>query len=225
MRVIPVIDVMDGRAVRAVAGQRERYRPIASPLARGGDPCALAEGYLSLHPFEILYVADLDAILGKGDNFAALRRLAEAFPGVTIWLDAGARSEFDAPNVERVVGSESLPLSRPSPDFSRAARQILSLDFGPAGFLGPPELASAPHLWPRRLLVMTLARIGGAAGPDWTRLAEIAALAGGLEIFAAGGVQGGEDLRRLARIGIAGALVASALHDGRLGRAELAALT
>jgi len=224
MRVIPVIDLMGGQAVRAVEGLRESYRPIASPLARGSDPSALAEGYLALHPFEILYVADLDAILGRGDNFAALRRLAETFPSVAIWLDAGARSEFEAPNVERVVGSESLPLSPPSPDFSGKAQPILSLDFGPSGFLGPPELVGAPHLWPRRLLIMTLARIGAGAGPDWTRLTEIAALAGDREVFAAGGVRGGEDLRRLREMGIAGALVASALHDGRLARAELEAL-
>ena len=33
-----------------------------------------------------------------------------------------------------------------------------------------------------------------------------------------------DDLRALQELGCAGVLVASALHDGRLGRAELAAL-
>jgi phosphoribosylformimino-5-aminoimidazole carboxamide ribotide isomerase len=224
MQVIPVIDLMDGQAVRAVAGERDRYRPIATPLARSSDPCALAEGYLALHPFDTLYVADLDAILGRGDNFAALRRLARAFPAATVWLDAGGHQDFQGPNVETVIGSENLSASDPCPDFSGAARAILSLDFGPSGFLGPAGLPTAPHLWPRRLLVMTLARIGGGAGPDWARLAEVTALAGERQVLAAGGVRDAADLIRLTEMGVAGALVASALHDGRLGPADLAAL-
>jgi phosphoribosylformimino-5-aminoimidazole carboxamide ribotide isomerase len=39
---------------------------------------------------------------------------------------------------------------------------------------------------------------------------------GGRRIYAAGGVRGPEDVAHLARIGAAGALVASAIHDGQL---------
>ena len=70
---------------------------------------------------------------------------------------------------------------------------------------------------------MTLAKIGGGAGPDFTRLAEIKALAGSREVYAAGGLRGAEDLAGLAGLGIAGALVATALHEGRIGASELAA--
>jgi len=44
------------------------------------------------------------------------------------------------------------------------------------------------------------------------------------KIFAAGGVRGGEDLSALADCSISGVLVATALHERRIGRAEIAAV-
>ncbi len=64
---------------------------------------------------------------------------------------------------------------------------------------------------------MTLARIGAGEGPDWARLALIRDQAGPeREVYAAGGVRDAADLERLAAEGIAGVLVASALHGGKL---------
>lgn len=68
---------------------------------------------------------------------------------------------------------------------------------------------------------MTLARVGAFAGPDLALLSAVARRAPGREIYAAGGLRDARDLEALARIGVAGALVASALHDGRLSRDDL----
>ncbi len=70
---------------------------------------------------------------------------------------------------------------------------------------------------------MTLGRVGADAGPDFERLAAVRR-ASGAALYAAGGVRGADDLAALARAGIAGALVASALHDGRLSAKDLAAV-
>jgi phosphoribosylformimino-5-aminoimidazole carboxamide ribotide isomerase len=66
--------------------------------------------------------------------------------------------------------------------------------------------------------------VGTDLGPDFERLAAIKARAGNRPIWAAGGVRGSQDLERLAAMGLAGALVASALHDGRLAPEALAGL-
>jgi phosphoribosylformimino-5-aminoimidazole carboxamide ribotide isomerase len=71
---------------------------------------------------------------------------------------------------------------------------------------------------------MTLARVGSGAGPDVDRLAAVRRIASGRRIYAAGGVRDAADLAALAHAGIAGALVATALHDGRLAGAEIDAL-
>ena len=53
-------------------------------------------------------------------------------------------------------------------------------------------------------------------------LAALLERAGARAVFAAGGVRGEDDLARLRAIGVAGVLVATALHDGRLSAAAVA---
>ncbi len=46
MRIIPVIDVMDGVVVRAIGGRRDEYRPLVSQLTVSTDPIAVAKALL-----------------------------------------------------------------------------------------------------------------------------------------------------------------------------------
>ena len=80
MQAIPVIDLMGGRVVRARMGDRASYRPLESPLSPTSDAVAVVRGLLAVYPFPTLYVADLDAIEGDGDNFPTLRRIRAEFP-------------------------------------------------------------------------------------------------------------------------------------------------
>ncbi|WP_457798725.1 HisA/HisF-related TIM barrel protein [Methylocystis sp. S23] len=230
MQVIPVIDIRNGAAMRAVAGRRDEYAPIETPLAATSAPLDVARGLLSLYPFETLYIADLDAIEGRGDNSAAIDQITSALPQLRFWVDAGIKNWEQAPNrarparVDLVLGSENCRDAPSFPILRDDARIILSLDFMGEQFLGHPSLLEFEAGWPRRLIVMTLARVGANAGPDFARLGAIAARAQGRGVYAAGGVRGGADLLALEKAGAAGALVASALHDGRLTRADLSRL-
>jgi uncharacterized protein related to proFAR isomerase len=237
MRIIPVIDLKGGHVVRAFRGERASYAPIVTPLAASSTPEAVVAGFLRLYDFDTLYVADLDAIERCGGHAQTICALALAFPQVSFWVDdggaalqcepEGSRSDaapgpraFRLANLAPVIGSESLAADR-APDLSHEARAILSLDFRGDAFLGPRDLLDDPRLWPSRVIVMTLARVGAFAGPDLALLSAVARRAPGREIYAAGGLRDARDLEALARIGVAGALVASALHDGRLSRDDL----
>jgi phosphoribosylformimino-5-aminoimidazole carboxamide ribotide isomerase len=98
---------------------------------------------------------------------------------------------------------------------------VLSLDFRGDVFDGPQDLADKTSLWPHRIIVMTLAKVGTGSGPDFTRLKAIRAQAPKHEIYAAGGVRDSGDLSHLAEAGIDGALVATALHDGKITGQDL----
>ncbi len=230
MEILPVVDLMGGVVVRARMGRRETYRPIATPLARSSDPVDVVNGLLALYPFERLYVADLDAIERRGDNRAALRRLQSEL-ALDLWVDSGigttvdAQAWLDAGLGALVLGSESQTDPGLVRQLAPDARVVLSLDFRGEAFCGPPALLAEPDAWPRRLIVMTLARVGSGAGPDFGRIAAIRKIAAGRAIYAAGGVRDADDLAALAQAGAAGALVASCLHDGRLTGREIAALT
>lgn len=231
MEIIPVIDIRIGRAVRAIAGRRDEYRPLETPLAETSEPREVARGLMSLHPFCALYIADLDAIEGRGDNRDAIAGAAQAIAPARLWIDAGFARRADAlrwsslPATNVVFGSESLASAQEAEGLRHDPRAILSLDFSADGFLGDPRLLGDEALWPDGLIVMTLAQVGAKAGPDLARLRDIAARANGRRVYAAGGVRDLDDLLDLKAAGAAGALVATALHDGRLTAADLASLS
>jgi phosphoribosylformimino-5-aminoimidazole carboxamide ribotide isomerase len=229
LQVIPVIDLMGGKVVHARMGDRASYRPIETPLARGSEAVDVISGLLGVYPFGVLYVADLDAIQRSGDNFSVLRGIRAKFPALSMWIDTGAATQDEVDAIVRpglgspIIGSES------QRDASLVARHrnsgvaVLSLDFRGDVFQGPAEILNEPKRWPRRVIVMTLARVGGGAGPDVARLAAIRSIAEGRELYAAGGVRDAADLAELGAAGAAGALVATALHQGRIVKADLEA--
>jgi phosphoribosylformimino-5-aminoimidazole carboxamide ribotide isomerase len=225
--IIPVIDVRHGLVVRAIMGRRELYAPIESPLSNTAEPEAVVSGLLRLHPFGKIYIADLDAIEGTGNNTSVIVSLRQRFPDLDIWTDNGlaageaVRDWLDEDRGTLVLGSESQANGGVARSFVDEPRLVLSLDFRAAAFQGPVELLDPSH-WPRRVIAMTLARVGGTAGPDFERLAELRRLGPRQHLHAAGGVRGRADLVRLADMGIKGVLVASALHDGRLTGSEIA---
>jgi phosphoribosylformimino-5-aminoimidazole carboxamide ribotide isomerase len=230
MEVIPVLDLKEGVVVHARMGRRDQYRPIETPLASTSNPVDVAGGLLTVHPFATFYIADLDAIENAGNNDVALTRLKTELPNLVFWVDNGvadlarANSWLDAGLGNLVLGSESQRDGALVRRLSQDDRVILSLDYRGDEFLGPAALLSNAAHWPRKIIAMTLARIGSANGPDLNRLAAIKAAAPDKLIYAAGGVRDHADLAALQRAGIEGALVASSLHNGKLTGAQLARL-
>ena len=69
MQIIPVIDIRNGAVMRARAGDRDSYRPIAvAACGETSAPADVVAGFLTLHSLEKIYIADLDALEGSGDN-------------------------------------------------------------------------------------------------------------------------------------------------------------
>jgi phosphoribosylformimino-5-aminoimidazole carboxamide ribotide isomerase len=216
--------------VRAEKGQRDRYRPIVTPLSASSDAVAVAEGLRTLHPFQAFYIADLDAIEGRPPNSAALARLRAMPEAPELWVDAGIADEetlagaLAEPLLCPVLGSESQRDDALLRRFRDHPELILSLDFFSDGFRGPLSFLEEPALWPQRVVVMTLAKVGSAAGPDFARLGEIKKKAGSRSVIAAGGVRNAADIRALSSLGVAAVLVATSLHDGTLAPGQLASL-
>ncbi|MCZ7595187.1 MAG: HisA/HisF-related TIM barrel protein [Hyphomicrobium sp.] len=229
MDVIPVIDVRHGVAVAAVRGQRADYRPLATPLAQGCDPVAVARGYAALFTFPILYVADLDGIEGHGRDAGLAARLAAALPKARLWIDDGtppgaaARRIAEEEHATPVIGTESLH----GPEDIAALRAlpgdayVLSLDFRNDSFVGPAIVLDEPQHWPDSIIVMTLARVGSGEGPDIAAIAAIVTRAGSRRIYAAGGVRDRADIVKLHAAGASGVLAATALHRGTLKAGDL----
>jgi HisA/HisF family protein len=231
MEVIPVIDLKGGAVVHARVGMRSSYARIQTPLSPTSQPNDVARGLLSIFPFKKFYVADLDAIEQKGDNKAALRQLSAEFPDLEFWVDAGiadlgeAERWLEEDRGSAVFGSETQQDSEIIRHLYRNERTILSLDFHGDAFLGPASLLNDAEIWPSKIIVMTLARVGSASGPDMDRLKSVKSRVAHRQVYAAGGVRDANDLALLAQAGIAGALVATSLHNGKLTGAQIARLS
>jgi phosphoribosylformimino-5-aminoimidazole carboxamide ribotide isomerase len=232
MAIIPVIDLMGGVVVHARRGDRDNYRPIESRLCPSAEPAAIVAALLELHPFETFYVADLDAIRGTGDHFPVLTRLRHRFPGIAWWLDAGISDGARLQDLRArdlatlVVGTESMRDASMLTPYGASQEMILSMDYRGDQFLGPREVERLSTLWPTRVLAMNLARVGSNLGPDLELIDRLAVQGSpGLAVFAAGGIRGLEDLQALQKTRACGALVATALHSGRLTARELLAFS
>ena len=172
---------------------------------------------------------------------------AVAALGAPLWLDAGVSSRQSA----RVTRSASAPrtsssgsrrcrrttrsersatrsAATASPSASTCATGSRSSPRAESGGIPPGEPAHRDGRARRRagagaVIVIDLARVGTGAGLDLALIARVREAAPGLTLLAGGGVRGLDDLARLADAGCDGALVATALHDGRLGRGDVAA--
>ena len=228
MLLIPVIDLMRGQVVRAVRGDRQSYRPIVSRLCDGSDPLAMA-GALCRHcATSRLYVADLDALTGGVAQVDVVRELLQAMPALELWLDAGfadaaaaaawrARVGSIGKRVVPVFASESLrSLGALREAFAGPGAGVLSLDRRDGQRLDPAGCWDHPELWPGRVIVMTLERVGADSGPDLDTLRAVQARAPAAQLVGAGGIRDVDDLLRARDAGAHAWLVASALHDGRL---------
>jgi phosphoribosylformimino-5-aminoimidazole carboxamide ribotide isomerase len=231
MRIVPVLDLKGGVVVHARKGQREAYAPLRSPLVDGSEPVAVAAALCALCRTSTLYVADLDALAGEPADVATLSALTTV---ADPWVDAGATTAERAAELARagvarnVVGTESLGPEGDDEDTDKEAgpRRVLSIDLRDGALISPRRelagreaVAAAPlatALGVRELLVIDLLRVGSGSGPPLHAVEQLADVLPGVAIYAGGGVRHDEDLRALESAGASGALVATALHEGRI---------
>ena len=110
-RIIFVMDLKDGVVVHARKGEREKYEPVHrfSSVVDASEPAYVVK---KVNPAEV-YIADLDKIMGKGDNKVKIREI-RAFVR-EIMLDFGVRKVEDAVEAAEfadniVLGTETASL-------------------------------------------------------------------------------------------------------------------
>ncbi len=227
MHIIPVIDLQDGKVVAARQGQRHLYPPLSTPLCREPELLAVVRAYRSVFPFKTFYLADLNAIAGAGDNHHLIAPMLATWPNLNLWLDSGLQpfiAHDHASQVQHVLGTETGLSIEQLEHYTRNSHCILSLDYARGKLIGDASLPQQPQRLPQRVIIMSLDYVGSRCGPDLEWLRAVREQLPGKQLYAAGGVRNVEDLRQLAANGIHGALVASALHDGTIGAAQIKAL-
>jgi phosphoribosylformimino-5-aminoimidazole carboxamide ribotide isomerase len=230
MKVVPVLDLLKGQVVHAVAGQRANYRPIKSRLTASADPVGVATALHRHFGFANFYLADLDAIAGAEPAFSTFDALQGA--GFRLWVDVGvveadraqALAEFGVARI--IVGLETVagPHVLAGICQSVGEQTIFSLDLRSgqpvrSGGSWKSEtwaiLEQAIDAGVRAVLLLDLARVGARSGTGTEVLcASLARTFPDVGVIAGGGIRDVSDLRRLEMLGVGTALMATALHDG-----------
>lgn len=224
MQIIPAIDVLGGEVVRLTRG---RYDDVTR---YGDDPAGMLESWIG-HGAALVHVVDLEGAR-SGNPDRALWRLLGA-TGLPFQLGGGIRTRDSAAEViaagavRVVVGTAAVW----DPD---AVAAIIA-DLGPGRIVGAIDvrdgkasgagwldagrnlaevLSGLRSAGLQRVLATGIARDGTMAGPDLELLAEIGAVAPGLDVIASGGVGTLDDLANLADRGVAAVIVGRALYEG-----------
>jgi len=241
MRLIPAIDLKDGRCVRLLQGDFERA--TAYPAAT----LALAHKYRALGA-DWLHVVDLDgAREGRTDpeNRALIAELARE-SGLELQVGGGLRTRCDIEHVleagvaRAVIGSTAL-------SDAAAVREWIA-DFGQERIAlaldvrldadGTPRLLT--HGWQRQtsrllwevlaefaasslthVLCTDVARDGALSGPNVALYADAARRFPGIAWQASGGIRDAKDLRALASCGVTAAISGKALLEDLIPAEEL----
>lgn len=82
--LIPVLDLMSGIAVSGKSGQRDTYKPLRTVYSGTPDPVDIVIS-LKREGFKRIYVADLDAIEGRGSNLEIVRKINHVLPVMLDW--------------------------------------------------------------------------------------------------------------------------------------------
>jgi phosphoribosylformimino-5-aminoimidazole carboxamide ribotide isomerase len=237
LKIIPVIDILNGRVVHAVRGKRKEYQPLQSILTKSTKPLVVAEALKNLG-FKELYIADLDAILDCSTDFQPLGTIAEK-TGFALMVDAGITSIERAQNLlgkgvsKIIVGTETLQSVKfveQAVDIFGSDRIIVSLDLkgdkilAKLGFDGCLKpiclLRDFKQMGVSQVIVLDLSRVGSSEGVNIDFLKNVIAEVG-VDVYVGGGVRDINDLVELKKLGVSGALIATALHTGKISIAEL----
>ena len=240
MGILPVLDILDGEVVHGQQGERDSYAPIKSELTDSSLPKEIAKCLNNDFGFKKFYVADLDSIMGLGDNFEVLKELNQEF-GFDLLVDCGFEYKediFENKSIlehfdSLIMGTESIK----SFEVVKAALNelgednlIISIDIKSGNILSNmgelKDVFSAVNkfsdLGVKRFIILDLGKVGSLSGSntDIENMRDEVPRKD-IEFITGGGVRNYGDVKKILGKGFSKVLVATALHNKNISPEEL----
>ncbi|MDH7509421.1 MAG: HisA/HisF-related TIM barrel protein [Methanolinea sp.] len=212
MDLILAMDLKGGLVVHGSSGNRRAYLP----LTWGLSPTAEPEGYVRAVSPRAIYIADLDRIMRTGENTAEVLSCSRQVSRCLLDRGAAGPSDFlHHPRVTDIASTESSEV-----DFALYPAGFLSVDIRDSRVIpsgdDPLDLLSRAGSWNfSGAIVLDVGAVGTGKGPDISLLGKLRG-AYGRELLYGGGISGPGDLDTLAALGYDGAIVATAVHRGKI---------
>lgn len=223
-RIVFVLDLLNGDAVHAVRGERTKYKPVSG--SRICDSSAPMDIISALRPGEV-YIADLDRLQHLGDNFDLIKEISSK---TKTMADTGAEYMTDIEKCLGIADTVILGTETASLDLiGRASERFpgrinVSIDIKNGRVLTkdrkmemePEKLVTLLNEYDiNDIIILELNKVGTGAGIDTDFLGNIVGLTNH-NILPGGGIRDMDDINALKETGVSGALVATAVHNGKI---------
>lgn len=227
LELLPAIDIVNGKAVmlhQGVAGTETDY----------GSPIDAVKQWVE-HGAEWVHIVDLDRAFGRGSNTALVKEVIEHTGDVKVELSGGIR---DTASLEAILAIEPTRVNigtaaLENPDWTADIIQAygdkiaVSLDVRGETLAGRGWTKDGGNLWEvlerleaaecPRYVVTDVTQDGTLQGPNVALLRKICERTD-RPVVASGGIASLDDLaelRKLVPLGLEGAIVGTALYDGK----------
>ncbi|ADC70146.1 hisA/hisF family protein [Methanocaldococcus sp. FS406-22] len=226
MQIIPVIDLMNKIAVHGKSGNRDEYKPLKSVICNSPNPIDVAMAYKE-RGAETIYIADLNFIMGNGDNFEVIKEI----DFVNKIVDIGVKRREDLENIKKILNKDdkAIVATETLKDIELLKEKdiVVSLDFKNGELLLDKNfkdysldgiLSYVREDTP--LTILDISSVGTQRGIN-VELIKYVLDKTNNPVYVGGGIKGMDDLELCYNLGVDGVLIATAIHKGILDLEEI----
>ncbi|GAA3756035.1 1-(5-phosphoribosyl)-5-[(5-phosphoribosylamino)methylideneamino]imidazole-4-carboxamide isomerase [Flavobacterium ginsengiterrae] len=234
MRIIPAIDIIEGKCVRLSKGDYD------TKIIYNEKPLEVAKSF-EAHGIEYLHLVDLDgAKSSKIVNYKILEQIATQ-TSLKIDFGGGLKSDDDLRiafenGANQITGGSIAVKNRAI--FEKwiseygTEKIILGADakdekIAVSGWLEESNEDLIPFIQDYQnkgiqyVICTDIAKDGMLQGPSFDLYAKILAEAGGIKLIASGGISTFDELPKLAELGCEGTIIGKAIYEGRITLKQL----
>ncbi|UOK41750.1 MULTISPECIES: 1-(5-phosphoribosyl)-5-[(5-phosphoribosylamino)methylideneamino]imidazole-4-carboxamide isomerase [Flavobacterium] len=234
MRIIPAIDIIDGKCVRLSKGDYDTKKIYNE------NPLEVAKSF-EAHGIKYLHLVDLDgAKSSRVVNYKVLEQIAMK-TGLKIDFGGGIKSDEDLKiafesGANQITGG-SIAVKQPEIfknwiEKYGAEKIILGADannekIAVSGWLEESKEDLIPFIQDYRqegiryVICTDIAKDGMLEGPSFNLYQKILEQVNGVKLIASGGISTFDELPRLADIGCEGTIIGKAIYEGRIKLKQL----
>lgn len=234
MRIIPAIDIIEGKCVRLSKGDYD------TKIIYNENPLEVAKSF-EAHGIEYLHLVDLDgAKSSKIVNYKILEQIATQ-TSLKIDFGGGLKSDDDLriafeSGANQITGGSIAVKNRAI--FEKwiseygTEKIILGADakdekIAVSGWLEESNEDLIPFIQDYQskgiqyVICTDIAKDGMLQGPSFDLYGKILAEAGGIKLIASGGISTFDELPKLAELGCEGTIIGKAIYEGRISLKQL----
>ena len=224
VKIIPVMDLMNGIAVSGKSGNRHTYLPLNSVFGSDSNPIAISNS-LKMSGVNELYLADLDLIEKQGNNLDKVKMINTMIP---VMLDCGV-STFESFKFfldfahKIVVASETLEsIDELYKIFNNIGKEriVVSVDIKDNELYSNNLNISINEfkevlldIQPHEIILLDISSVGTEKGINETLINEFSNFKENLIL---GGGVTKENLVGIDKMGIKKVLIGSSVHNGKI---------